>query len=765
MQTSSIINKFANSLLSGALLLFLSCPVLAQGVLEEVIVTAQKREQSLQEVPIAVTAISSGELETLGLTDTKDLANHIPGLNISGTNNNSRPEVFLRGVGFEDFQSATGSPIQIYNDGVIVGGGFSGTTQLFDLDRVEVLKGPQGTLWGKNTTAGLINILPVQAEVGGEFNGYGKVTVAEFETYNFEGAVGLPLGENAAVRLSYQHNQNDGFQNNISGPGGFNGDTAGSNWDVFRGQLAWQANEKFGGKLVVLYSHLDGDPLQAKALGSEITSFAPFTTVPCANSGQLGSTCPNSFGLIANHSAEVSEADYKGFENSESVTVALHWDYDINFATLTSITSYQESDRQVLQDDGIPADTLFGPCFGFCELLSFSFDDEYDAWTQELRLASNNAGPLQWQVGAYYQNDEMNYYRSNYIFGFSAGRSNDIKSEIFGIFGEGTYDITDSLTLTAGVRFTWDERDASAFVTQVFSNGNNFGKFLTRQILYDPAEYDIISINNEMVNETFKEPSARVAATYALNENVNLFVIWSRGFRGGDVNAGAQNAGTFNLSEPEFLNAVEGGIKAILLDGSLRLNLSAYYYDYSDKVLFIEVPNPNAPGNISIIGNGEQVDITGFEAETSWLITENFAIDAGFSWIDATLEKVGFTVPFQGSIEGNTTANTPEFSFDFILNYQHPLPNGGKIHASFDGAWQDDVFFTNANRTIESQEEYWMLGASLGYISPGDNWDARIWVKNLGDEEYLVDAFDFGFETFGYPGAPRQVGGSISYRF
>ena len=154
MHTSSTINKSASSLLSGTLILIISSSVLAQGVLEEVIVTAQKREQSLQEVPIAVTAISSAEMENLGLTDTKDLANHTPGLNISGTNNNSRPEVFLRGVGFEDFQSATGSPIQIYNDGVIVGGGFSGTAQLFDLDRVEVLKGPKEPYGAKTQPPG-----------------------------------------------------------------------------------------------------------------------------------------------------------------------------------------------------------------------------------------------------------------------------------------------------------------------------------------------------------------------------------------------------------------------------------------------------------------------------------------------------------------------------------------------------------------------------------------------------------------------------------
>ena len=176
-------------------------------VLEEVIVTAQKREQSLQDVPITISALSGEEITNLNLEIGRHLQDHTPGLIWAGTNHIGKPELFIRGVGFDDFQSATGSPVALYHDNVIQGSLAGASMQLFDTERVEVLKGPQGTLWGKNTTGGLIHVIPRKAEVGAGFNGFGMFTAAEANQFVFEGAVGIPISDHLAARISVKTQQ------------------------------------------------------------------------------------------------------------------------------------------------------------------------------------------------------------------------------------------------------------------------------------------------------------------------------------------------------------------------------------------------------------------------------------------------------------------------------------------------------------------------------------------------------------------------------
>ena len=312
--------------------------------LDEVIVTAQKREQSIQDVPITISALSAEEISTLSLETGKQLAEHTPGLIWTGTNHIGKPEIFIRGVGFDDFQSATGSPVALYHDNVIQGSLAGASLQLFDLDRVEVLKGPQGTLWGKNTTGGLIHVIPRKAEVGTDVNGYGMITAAEANQFIFEGALGFPINDRLAARISVKHSQFDGYMTNIN-PAAGSSDANGWEWLALRGQLAWEPTENFHARFVVNYSDADADGTVPKLLGGE-------AFFPCVNPFMIGSTCADAFGNVNPTDPQTTAADFVGFEKPQNLVFASHLEFDFDWGTVTSITSYQDTERFLHTDDG-----------------------------------------------------------------------------------------------------------------------------------------------------------------------------------------------------------------------------------------------------------------------------------------------------------------------------------------------------------------------------------------------------------------------------
>ena len=262
----SSFKQFVSTTSFSAFLIILSNSVMAQGALEEIVVTAQKREQSLQDVPIAVSAITGTTIRKRAIAQGRELLDSIPGLTTAGTGF-GKVEYSLRGVGVDDFQSSAGNATAIYQDGVVFGSNFGTSGLLFDLDRVEVLKGPQGTLWGRNTTGGLVNYVTVKPEVGGETNGYATVTAAEYDQYAFEGAVGLSLSDTVAARISGSFRTLDGYFENVNPAATGDNDTGGYDWGAVRGQLVWEPNDRLTTRLSVTYSEMDGEDTPHKAFG------------------------------------------------------------------------------------------------------------------------------------------------------------------------------------------------------------------------------------------------------------------------------------------------------------------------------------------------------------------------------------------------------------------------------------------------------------------------------------------------------------------
>lgn len=764
MQNSKLIKRPLALAVAGVCLGVSVQVLAADSLLEEVVVTAQKREQNLQDVPVSVSAYGAKALERLGITETQSLGDLVPGLEIQGSSK-SKSEFFLRGVGVDDFQSTSGSAVAIYNDGIVFGSTFGTSGLFFDLERVEVLKGPQGTLWGKNTTAGLINIIPKKPEVGGETNGYVTATVGKYGQRDLEGAIGFSMGEQWAGRVSAKTGSYDGYIENVNPDPAFNGDDEGGydDWTVFRAQLAWQPSDDLSVRFMLSDSDFDGDFTPSKSLG--------VVPVPgCTNPGVIGSTCgnaasaitfalpPGTIGTPLDTDIHTTEETFETFETVEITQGGIFVDYSFGEYDLAVILGASQSER-------VSHSTTHG---AVAHISQTGFDDEHEQISAEVRLSSNSEGPLNWVLGLYYYDDELDYFRSNFfsVFGgSSAGRYNHIETTNASIFGEVTYNISEQLTLIAGLRLTSDEREGDLLAGSLVANSALQGVSLDRETWFAQPVASLDSVDGR--DESWTEPSWRLTLSYALSEKINLWGTVSKGFRGGDFNGGAIAEDEFTVSDPEFVTAYEVGIKSDLLEDRLRLNASVFFYEYTDKIGFVEIPNGRgALGNLSILANFGDVDITGFEFEALWEPVDNLVIQATYAYIDSEYVDTSFDLGFGGgNVKGNVTAGTPENSFSALVNYVWVLGNEGEIGVQYNASWRDDLFFTDSNGTFDFQEDYWLQGANLNYTAPEDKWSVSLWVKNLADEEYLRDGFFFLNEEIAYAGAPRSYGLTATYNF
>lgn len=711
--------------------------------IEEITVTAQKRSEDLSEVPIAVTAFSGDKMNELQMRDTFDLANHTPGLNIAGTDKESKPQIFLRGVGNSDFQQGSVSPVASYADGVYQGANFSLAAQLLDLERVEVLKGPQGTLWGRNATGGLINYVAKKAEPGEEMNGNLRASYADYNEWLLEGAVSLPINEKLAARIAGKIYSSDGYFE-ASG-GGVETDEL-SDWESYaiRANIKYEPTDDLSISTTVSYSDKDGSVAQAKFLGSLV----PAGQTSCSRPGELGTSCADFFGNVAVSDPHENASQVDGFHDVQTLGLAVQVDYAFGDHTLTSITAYNDNEQQYFTDiDGSPTTYFFG-----------SSDDEFQSFSQELRVASDYDGAMNWIAGVFYYEDELDFHFVSHIalFGPNTVRQAQvIDTETAAIFGEINFQLSDNLEAIIGARWTYDKRETDPEVANFNAitgqfNSKSFARANITGIIFD-----------EPIDETAEEPSGRISLKYTLNDDTNLWFTAARGFKGGDANSGAGIVGApLVIVEPEFLNSYEAGVKYSSSENNVAVDFSVFKYDYRDKQVFTEF------GGTSVLSNAGEVSIDGAEVTVRWAPVEPLYIEAGASYTDAEFDK--FIAPFGQNLAGNVPAYTPEFTFNTVIAYTWELSNGGSISLQGDAVYSDDLFFTNANVEELAQESYWLVGGNIAYKTPDERWDFRLWGKNLTDEEYLNGGFeDFIFFSgfFQYPGTPRIVGISANYNF
>lgn len=734
----------------------------ADAKIEEIVVTAQKRAENIQDIPLSVTAFSAEAMNNLGLEASRDLAAVTPNFQWKSDTQLGNT-LFLRGIGTNSFGSEAVSAVGIYIDEVNISNSHSIGFSLFDLERVEVLRGPQGTLFGRNSTGGAVSFHTQKPDLEKGFNGYIDIDIGTYEQANFEGAVGFPMGENSAGRIAVMHKEREGLKENRTS------DDSSVDTDAVRGQFLWDPSDKLSILVSAHYGEVDNIVQPFKQIGLQdptnpfvLGPFGPVTGT-CPLQPKIGSGCSDLFGYVDDDDFDEGSSDIGAEDRAENWGGLVKVDWELNGVTFTSITGFEDNEFDRLQDvDGSPIDQLTQGEF-----------NESDQFSQEFRFTSSNDAPVQWVAGLYYFREDLDSDILITARGFGPGFVSfgpnleglflDYSQETStaGIYGQASYEFTDKLTLTAGIRWTREKKEFehSTFVVNLdtLPGKVNLSNDLSPFYLFPTID----SVEDE---ETTSEPSYRFALEYQATEDILYYASIARSFKAGVGNSQA----TFDpiearLVDPEFLTAYEVGVKSTWLDQRLRLNASLFYYDFEDQqVAIFTATGSGIP--VQVISNAGESTLYGGELEFAMAPTENWLISLGLGLLDSEFDK--FDGGLLGDLSGNELPLAPSINFNGLVRFQHEF-HFGVISLQTDFTFVDDQFFNANNDPLLTSDEYWVVGARVSYKTLDDNLEIALWAKNIFDEEYIADAYDvsdFGFDL-ARTGAQTTAGVNIIYRF
>ncbi|WP_229954237.1 TonB-dependent receptor [Parasphingorhabdus litoris] len=702
--------------------------------------TAQKREENVQDVPISITALSGDTLSQIGIQESEQLGEFLPGLEIStSSGEGSQLILFLRGAGLNDFNTNNSGPVAIYSDEVYVSSPALTAFQFFDTERVEVLKGPQGTLYGRNTTGGAVKF--ITAKPTDYFTAKASASYAEFDTTRFEAAVSGPIIDSIRARVAISKSDSDGYVTNLLDGSKENGvDTF--SW---RGTIDADVAESF--------------TLRANIHGNEVSSSA-------FKFNHLGSLPGGVDALGYRGPDDPFEGSYNrgGNVDLSSIGGYLEANLELGAVTITSVTAYDEVDRSLPEEtDSSPLDLLF-----------VNYDVESETFTQELRI-SGEGDNFQWLLGGFYltedlrQNQTIDLFRELRVLtggapdptGAVAGapvlfaRSlNSQDLETFAIFGQASYEILPDLTLTGGLRYTNEKKTFSAL-----------GQLEDPAFFPQPVPvYQATDLENK--DDAI---SWRVALDYQATPDVLLYGSVAKGFKSGGFNGGflsldpVESAIQLQPYEPEFLTAYEVGIKSDWLDGALRVNAALFFNDFSDLQVFTLVNTNALP--LQVLDNAGGAEVFGFELDTTIFPTDGLLFNISAAYLDSELSQL--TNAVGTSFDGNRIANTPEFSVSALARYDFDITDtiGAFVQGSI--AMKSDIFFSTENDPIVSQDGYALVNARAGVSFAEGKYKLSVFGTNLTDKAYLTnvtDLTDFGFYSR-YFGQPRQIGVELAVEY
>ena len=700
-----------------------SAPVLADELtVGEVVVTAQKRSENLQDVPLSVAALDGERLQSIfaGGDDILSLSARVPALYAESSNGRVAPRFYIRGLGNADFDLAASQPVSVIMDDVVMENVVLKSTPLFDLDRVEVLRGPQGTLFGRNTTAGIVKfdtIRPSQT-----LSARGTATYGSYGTLSFDGGLGAPIVEDLlAARLSVLVQRRDDWIDNAFTRK--NNALGGYEETAVRLQLLFTPTEDFSALLGVHNRSLDG------------TSAVFRANVLTKGSNKLNANFDREKVFFDGGGGNPQAYDGSG--------ASLKMDYKLPSATLTSITAYQTTNG-VSRGDIDGGNTTNGP--GFIPFPSDTADGikDLDQITQEVRLASDAGGPVTWQAGAYYFDSRM-VLRTDP--GFVAPTELRHENTSWAVFGQASYEVSDDLKLTAGLRWTSDEKSLTNIVA--------------------PIPFAKINVSDEQV-------SWDVSAFYDVSDTVGLYGRVARGFRGPTIQ-GRDVAffGAPSVAQSETILSWEAGFKSELFDRRVRLNGAVFTYTVNDP----QFTAVGGSGNIVRLLNAKEGGAWGFELDGEWVVNENLLLTAGYSYADTEIKDNALAVgvcaqctvtdPLNSQnralINGNPFPNAPEYMFDVSARYSVSLGNGGELFAFTDWSVQGKTnLFLYESKEFVTDGNF-EGGLKVGYAREDGSWEVALFGRNITDEANIKGGIDFNNNT-AFVNEPRVIGVALTAR-
>lgn len=755
-------------------------PELRQGGrLEEIIVTAQKRSESLQEVPIAISAFNEESIERTGFDSVSDLAFLVPTLQFSAFT--SLAAVSLRGVSYENTTPGGDPGVAMHLDGVYLGRPVATIFDSWDLESVEVLRGPQGTLYGRNATGGSINFITKRPTE--EREAKLDVTYGNYDRFRLRGIANIPFTESVMARVSGTWEDRDGYQKN-KGPGGTKGNDA-ENVSL-RGSLLTALSENTELMLSMNYSDIGG-------VGNVYERRFPFETCappgPCAvlpSGAEYGGPGPNNQpqlvndlqpNLVFKDTRESSDLDFR--------TVSGTLIHDFNGMTLKTITAYADMSYDTFTD-------LDGSSRRIMEIDLF---EDQRQFSQEIQLSSSSDGPLRWLLGAFYftedadrrstivnddfqsfaANSGIGFSRDGVLEGFSVG--GDVESKSYALFTQLDYDILDTVTLTGGFRFTRDEKKADLNEFSPFGPVGNFVPPAADNpcpCLLVPGQGlvpfgalggpPVIQTGNLVASddETWSEPTYKVGVNWAATDTMNLFGSYSRGYKSGGVNLnGATIAEAFY--DPEFIDSFEVGAKMQFLD-RIQVNLAAHYSKIDD--LQFQVFGTGG----AVIENAAEATVAGVELESQWLVTDALEFNGSVGYLDAEYDdfQQRLSTTIFADRKGNKLNRAPEWTLNVGGQYSWELGNLGRLTLRADYHWQDEQFFQPDNTEQVRADGYYNLDLRAFFQTYDDKWSIEAYATNVTDQDQIGDIlrsipFLYGGVDLTSYKAPRMFGLRVGY--
>lgn len=760
--------------------------------IEEVMVSARRVEEGLQEAPIAISAFSSNEMENRGVIDVTDIAAASPNVTLEAGGATSgfaaAPVTFIRGIGQADFVINTDPAVGLYVDGVYMGRSMGSVMDLLDLERVEVLRGPQGTLFGKNTIGGALNLVSKAPSVEDGLTGKLEGTFGERSLSMLRGNINVPLGDNTAARLSAFKRERDGYQNAAY----YDGFKLGEE-DVWGARGALQIDFSDNLTLTTGFDYSDRNDSPAPMLATDLgdagvvdangnpangtptnpigarfngvplgpppgreawlaTPDGPVSnvflnpdgttiasrTVDCTSDPALNSSsqCYGDFWLndASSNNSIWTDASGNMIEPEQQLEVwgayaNLTWSGD--WGEFKSITSYREFDSEFYNDND------FSPYIIFHNM-SLSFSQEQ--FSQEFQLTGSVGDKLDYLVGLYYFEEEgLQQLGASFPnippCAASVDRPTcfetfrDIENTTDAAFSQLTFHATDSIDFTLGLRYTDSEKIADT------------SQFTDR---FEPGDFAGVTAGIGTVEA--QEVDYLLNVAWQASDDAMIYASASTGFRDGGFPSRFPGGIPDDIStvqfDPEFVDAYELGIKSNFLDNALQLNAAIFFTDYQDIQVDAASSNPEI-GNSPTVNNLAAASLQGIEVEAVWVANDSLRFDLALGYLDSQIDEVegGSATAGAGNTQVEiTTSNelpyNPELQLNLGINYSYYFGDGAEIRTRFDYQYMDEMFFTVENRPVQFLESFDRINVNASYIPGGSPWEFVVGVRNLTDEEY-----------------------------
>ncbi|MBJ7437461.1 MAG: TonB-dependent receptor [Sphingopyxis sp.] len=755
--------------------LFLATPALAQDVdrddpqvaANEIVVTANRREETLQKVPAAITAITGETLARDNITSLEGVADRTPGLTFAAFAA-GQPEIAIRGVGTKEDGPAASDSTVVSIDGVYIAARSAQVFDLFDLERVEVLRGPQGTLYGKNSIGGSINFVTLKPSE--DFRMKLQVKAGNYGRMDAAGLISGPIAENLFAKVALSYRSSDGYLRNVLAGSPQFGERWGETESFsYRGSLRWTPSDRFEAIVTVDGVRDDNGATNREPVGSQ----GPLHNCACASNPVAVNVA-----LGGAASPYTTLASVEGYTKRTIFGANLQLNYEFDFATLSSISAYRETDYDYLEDSsglppssvftdltgasGSPNNVLLGPATnGFTFKITDAVREKPTQYTQEIRLISPSGDDFEWIAGLFVSKEKNSRTEG---FNFPAlGRTDRLPSVsdsiqtsdglAYAAYAQASYRLAPALKITGGARYSYERK-----------------KITSQAIIRSGLPLLLQGYPQVAAKDSWRNFSWKLIADYELRRDLLAYASVSTGFKSGGFTGTASTALTATTPfDPEKAVNYELGTKAQLFDRRVRLNIAAFYTDYRDlQVTRFFQPAGTTFGQF-ITENAGKARIKGVEVEASANPFRGFEFGGTFAWLDAKYTEFTGT-PSQivtGDFDGNRLRQAPKYAVSGFAGYTHDFADGSSLGIRGTYKYQSLSYYDPDNNPITVIPSYELVDGSIKFTSADEHFELSLWGKNLTKTEYRTHVFSqrdsrVAFALFG---EPRTYGLTATFKY